>query len=260
MTLAAGSRLASIDLSQAGALPDLVELLEGCCLDMRQHGISILFSRFFESQTTLGEMAGVKFPGDREKRCSANLGARTMANPELDSRAAEALRLNTHAFLLKEWPYLLVLILALSGVAYTSFSGTPITKYWISSGAFHRNHLCYCAVARRRKPRAALASRLDAGASLGCGARRDAPYVRSRRRPHDERRCERACRVDDTSAGDIHCRRSYNGMAHLSDRGSAGARRPRHRLARAIGASAASGRRRHRSGRCTIFLARQTGE
>ena len=59
-----------------------------------------------------------------------------MANPELDSRAPEALRVNTHAFLLKEWPYLLVLILALSGVAYTSFSGTPITKYWIVLAPF----------------------------------------------------------------------------------------------------------------------------
>ena len=59
-----------------------------------------------------------------------------MANPELDSRAPEALRVNTRAFLLKEWPYLLVLILALSGVAYTSFSGTPITKYWIILAPF----------------------------------------------------------------------------------------------------------------------------
>ena len=32
--------------------------------------------------------------------------------------------------------YFLVLILALSGVAYTSFSGTPITKYWIILAPF----------------------------------------------------------------------------------------------------------------------------
>ena len=59
-----------------------------------------------------------------------------MANPELDSPAPEALRFNPHVFLAKEWPYLLVLILALSGVAYTSFSGTPITKYWIILAPF----------------------------------------------------------------------------------------------------------------------------
>ena len=59
-----------------------------------------------------------------------------MANPELDRPAPEVLRFNPHAFLAKEWPYLLVLILALSGVAYTSFSGTPITKYWIILAPF----------------------------------------------------------------------------------------------------------------------------
>jgi hypothetical protein len=38
---------------------------------------------------------------------------------------------NLRAFLLREWPYLLVLILALFGVAYTSFSRTPMTVYWV---------------------------------------------------------------------------------------------------------------------------------
>jgi hypothetical protein len=33
--------------------------------------------------------------------------------------------------LLREWPYLLVLVLALFGIAYTSFSRTPMTIYWI---------------------------------------------------------------------------------------------------------------------------------
>ena len=59
-----------------------------------------------------------------------------MANPDWDSPAAEALRFNLRAFLVKEWPYFLVLVLALSGVAYTSFSGTPITKYWIILAPF----------------------------------------------------------------------------------------------------------------------------
>jgi hypothetical protein len=34
-------------------------------------------------------------------------------------------------FLAKEWPYFLILALALIGVAYTSFAKTPITIYWI---------------------------------------------------------------------------------------------------------------------------------
>lgn len=37
-------------------------------------------------------------------------------------------------FLLNEWPYLLVLALALFGIAYTSFARTPMTLYWIVLG------------------------------------------------------------------------------------------------------------------------------
>src|SRR5947209_18971095 len=39
-------------------------------------------------------------------------------------------------FLLREWPYLLVLVLALFGIAYTSFSRTPLTLYWIVLAPF----------------------------------------------------------------------------------------------------------------------------
>jgi hypothetical protein len=31
----------------------------------------------------------------------------------------------------REWPYLLVLVLALFGIAYTSFSRSPMTLYWV---------------------------------------------------------------------------------------------------------------------------------
>jgi hypothetical protein len=39
--------------------------------------------------------------------------------------------LSPRVFLRKEWPYLLILVLALFGIAYTSFSRTPMTIYWI---------------------------------------------------------------------------------------------------------------------------------
>ena len=39
--------------------------------------------------------------------------------------------LRPRGFLRTEWPYLLVLGLALFGIAYTSFSRTPMTIYWI---------------------------------------------------------------------------------------------------------------------------------
>jgi hypothetical protein len=54
-----------------------------------------------------------------------------MEHPRPDNPEAALGGLNMRAFLIREWPYLLVLILALFGVAYTSFSKTPITIYWI---------------------------------------------------------------------------------------------------------------------------------
>jgi hypothetical protein len=54
-----------------------------------------------------------------------------MVNPQPDTPAPDARRFNPRAFLLREWPYLLVLVLALFGIAYTSFSRTPMTIYWI---------------------------------------------------------------------------------------------------------------------------------
>jgi hypothetical protein len=36
-----------------------------------------------------------------------------------------------YGFLRAEWPYLLVLALALFGIAYTSFARTPMTYYWV---------------------------------------------------------------------------------------------------------------------------------
>jgi hypothetical protein len=52
-----------------------------------------------------------------------------------DSRSGNSLPapspLRPRVFLRREWPYLLVLVLALFGIAYTSFSRTPMTTYWI---------------------------------------------------------------------------------------------------------------------------------
>src|SRR5919198_1438652 len=153
-----------------------------------------------------------------------------MIDPKPDKPVPDAWQFNTRAFLVREWPYLLVLILAIFGVAYTSFSKTPITTY-SRSGPFHRTHLRHHAVARRRKPRAALASYLDAGAALGRGACGNASHVCGRCRPDDERRCQRACGIDGARTGDLYCRRSHRGMAHLSGRHRAGAWGPGHRMA-----------------------------
>jgi hypothetical protein len=59
-----------------------------------------------------------------------------MVDLQPDSSAPEAWRFDPRAFLVREWPYLLVLILALFGVAFTSFAKTPLTTYWIILAPF----------------------------------------------------------------------------------------------------------------------------
>jgi hypothetical protein len=59
-----------------------------------------------------------------------------MVDSQPNNPAADAWRFRPGAFLAREWPYLLVLALALVGVAYTSFSNTPITIYWIVLAPF----------------------------------------------------------------------------------------------------------------------------
>ena len=53
-----------------------------------------------------------------------------MVDPQPD-KPTPAWSFSPRKFLAREWPYLLVLILALFGVAYTSFARTPITTYWV---------------------------------------------------------------------------------------------------------------------------------
>ena len=59
-----------------------------------------------------------------------------MVDPQPDNPAPDAWRFNTRTFLLKEWPYLLVLVLAVFGVAYSSFAKTPMTTYWVVLAPF----------------------------------------------------------------------------------------------------------------------------
>jgi hypothetical protein len=54
-----------------------------------------------------------------------------MTAPQSNDPPAHAGRFSPRVFLAAEWPYLLVLLLALFGVAYTSFAKTPITTYWV---------------------------------------------------------------------------------------------------------------------------------
>src|SRR5262249_60553703 len=59
-----------------------------------------------------------------------------MADLQQDNPAPDAWRFDPRVFLLREWPYLVVLGLAILGIAYTSFAKTPITTYWIVLAPF----------------------------------------------------------------------------------------------------------------------------
>jgi len=54
-----------------------------------------------------------------------------MIDLQSDTPPPEIVHFSLRAFLIREWPYLLVLILAFIGVAYTSFSKAPMTLYWM---------------------------------------------------------------------------------------------------------------------------------
>ena len=54
-----------------------------------------------------------------------------MDYPSVGQSAREASPITARAILKNEWPYLLVLVFALFGVAYTSLSRSPMAIYWI---------------------------------------------------------------------------------------------------------------------------------
>jgi hypothetical protein len=59
-----------------------------------------------------------------------------MTEVRVDDATPAGRRFNAWALLLREWPYLLMLVLAVFGIAYTSFSNTPMTIYWIALAPF----------------------------------------------------------------------------------------------------------------------------
>ena len=55
-----------------------------------------------------------------------------MTDPQSDKPTPDASRFNPRAFLMREWPYLAILVLSLFGVAYTSVAQRPMTTYWLA--------------------------------------------------------------------------------------------------------------------------------
>jgi hypothetical protein len=54
-----------------------------------------------------------------------------MSDPRSGNSVPAGSQFSPRSLLKREWPYLLVVVLALFGIAYTSFSRTPMALYWI---------------------------------------------------------------------------------------------------------------------------------
>ena len=59
-----------------------------------------------------------------------------MTDPQSDHPAQATSPLNVRTLLMREWPYLAMLALALFGVAYTSLAQQPLTVYWMTLAPF----------------------------------------------------------------------------------------------------------------------------
>lgn len=68
-----------------------------------------------------------------------------MVDHESDVPGSHASRFGVVGFLLREWPYIAMLVLALFGVAYTSMARQAMTTYWIALAPFFG---LICVVAR----------------------------------------------------------------------------------------------------------------
>jgi len=55
-----------------------------------------------------------------------------MNDPQSGNLEQRTSHLSPRTFLKREWPYLLVVVLALFGIAYTTISRTPMSLYWIA--------------------------------------------------------------------------------------------------------------------------------
>ena len=172
-----------------------------------------------------------------------------MSDPQPSSWRSALDYFKPRNFLRHEWPYLLVLALAVFGIAYTSFARTPMTLYWIILAPLIG---AICVVSRwpelpGRDERFRLIWTQVAHWIAVLVAIR-LVFIADVERMMNSR-CQRARGADAARARHRHGRHPYRLVAHLPGRRAAGGRRAGRRLARAVGAAAdaaAADRDRHR--------------
>jgi hypothetical protein len=70
-----------------------------------------------------------------------------MPDYDSDTYSTHELRFSLRSFLVRDWPYLAMLTLALFGVAYTSIARQAMTTYWIALAPFFA---IFCVITRWR--------------------------------------------------------------------------------------------------------------
>src|SRR5271169_859466 len=63
-------------------------------------------------------------------------GARSMSDLPSPEPGPNPWPVKVRHFLMREWPYLAMLVLAMFGVAYTSVTRRPMTLYWLALAPF----------------------------------------------------------------------------------------------------------------------------
>jgi hypothetical protein len=80
-----------------------------------------------------------------------------MVDYESDDDDPKASRFSLRAFLIRDWPYLAILALALFGVAYTSIARQSMTNYWILLAPFY-GVICVIAAGETSRARSCVGS------------------------------------------------------------------------------------------------------
>jgi hypothetical protein len=132
----------------------------------------------------------------------------------------------------RDWPYFLMLVLALFGVAYTNFARQAMTAYWIVLAPVFG---LVCVAARWRslessRPQVKLI--VTQALHWITVVFADVSRFRRGRQTNDERFRKFAHGADRAGAGNVHGWHPCGRLAHLRHRNRAGTWRARHRLVR----------------------------
>src|SRR5215204_3945257 len=113
-------------------------------------------------------------------------------------------------FLIREWPYLAMLALAVWSCLHQRCS-SAVDALLAGAHAVHRNCMCDYRLEKRWASRPAISVDMGPGSPLGRCSDRDVSHLHRRRQPNDECRCPRALDPDAACTRHFYCWRSHHG-------------------------------------------------